>query len=147
LIKKRAEINGCYRRYETEWAIAKILYETATTLLPLDVFAKIGSVLDQLRKFVQQQQTDRAIFNYESASSQAQRWHAANVCIVGNMVQLAVTLFGKETWKLNFGVFEKGHPATLEAFELSLRNDFPSTGNKSASVLLNGAEWIQASAD
>jgi hypothetical protein len=135
-------MNGCYRRYETEWAIAKVLYETATVLLPLDVFSKIGSALDQLRTFVQQQQADRAIFNYESASSQAQRWHTANVRIVGNIVQLAVTLFGKETWKLDFNVFEKGHTAALEPFELTLRNDFPSMCNKSASVLLNGAKWI-----
>ena len=37
---KYIKINGSYRRYETEWAIAKILYEIAVTLLPLDVFAK-----------------------------------------------------------------------------------------------------------
>lgn len=130
-------LDGEYRVWETEWAIAKIAYETAVVLLPADLFAKVWSALEQLRAFVQQQKTGRSVFAHESAATLAQRWHKATVSVRGDRIGFSVVLFGKETWNLNFQVLENNRAANIAPYEVSLRNDFPIGGSKSGKIMMN----------
>jgi hypothetical protein len=134
-------LEGDYRPYETQWAIAKILYETGIMLLPPEIFAKVGSAFDQLRRFVQTQTPGVSILSYESARSNADRCHSAEIHVCGTSLHCSVTLFGKLTWATVFTVTEQGQPANLEKFELAIRNDFPFGASKFAAVLINGQNY------
>lgn len=134
------KLEGAYQPWETEWAIAKIAYETASVLLPPDLYAKVWSALDQLKAFVEQQDAKRSVFIHESLITMAQRYHEAKISVGGNSIEFSVILFGKESWNLNFSVDQKSGLATLDTFVLSLRNYFPKNEGKSAKLMLNDNE-------
>jgi len=142
---KNVNLDGVYKPYETEWAIAKILYETAIMLFPPELFAKTLSALNSLKVFVEQQKAGVSIFSHESHMKVAQRWHEVNVSIAGNSIRFTAVLFGKEVWKLVFNVFQNELPAALEDFDLTVRNDFSNVGTNVARLSLNGKEWTPSS--
>jgi hypothetical protein len=127
------KLDGENKPYETEWAIAKIAYETGILLLPPGLFAKVWSALDQLKRFVLQQEVGKSVFSYEPSMT-AERWHSVNLSAGADSICFDVTLFGKATWRLAFTVLEKGVPARLDGFNLTLRNDFPEDVCASAKV-------------
>mgnify|MGYP003795896589 CR=1 FL=1 len=133
-------VDGTYKPRETERAIAKIAYETAVVLLTPNLFAKVWSGLEQLQALVRQGALGgTAVFAQESKGV-AGRWHAANVSVHGDSLQFTVTLFGKETWKLSFNVRERAVPARLDAYEVTLRNEFPVGGAKLGKLIVNGQD-------
>lgn len=131
------KLEGSYRVWETEWAIAKIAYETAVVLLPPDLFAKVWSALDQLKTFVEQREAGRSIFLCEFATTQAQRWHKAVVKVNGDCICFSVILFGKVSWTLSFRVLESGRPANIAPYEVSITNHFAKGKSKSAKVTVD----------
>lgn len=130
-------LDGVYDPRQTERVIAKIAYETAMCLLPPNLFAKVWSALDQLRLLVWQEEMPRLVFSHECPSP-ACRCHTARVNVAGDLIRFSVTLFGKQSWLLEFGVVEKGAPASLEPLELALSSEFPPGGRATGKVLVNG---------
>jgi hypothetical protein len=126
-------LGGIYDPHGTERAIAKIAYETSVALLPLELFSKVRSVLDQLKGFVDHGAGPESMFSHGAAAA-AGRWHAANVIVIGDSLQITVTLFGKETWTGGFNVLANAKPAPLDGFEVTLRSEFPFGGPKAGKV-------------
>lgn len=124
--------------WETQWALAKILYEVGHTMLPEQLRRRIHSALKQLRTFLDERRPKAGIFRHQTLRHQAEPWHEIRIQVRGSKLRFACRLFKREQWSLSFDVLRRERPARLNDYEMRVINYCNAQRGASVRAIENG---------
>jgi hypothetical protein len=143
-IPSKGTITKTTRPWETQWAIAKMLYEVGNTMLPGRLRRIIHSALQQLRLFLNKRELRKGIFQHRTLKRRAEPQHEMQIVMRGSKLRFVCRLFAREQWSLSFAVLRRDVPARLDGYELRIVNHCKPNRTASVQVFEN---WQPASLD
>ena len=129
--------------HHTDWAVAKIVYETGMVLLPQLILSRVSNAFEQLKSFIKTQQR-RNIFIYERLQLPAARVHAVELIAGENSFDISVWLFAREHWRLHFDVLQSGEHDELPGCSVRLSDDFSLPGEGGIQILIDEGDEMGA---
>lgn len=137
-IPSKGTITKTTHPWETQWAVAKMLYEVGHTMLPEQVRRKIHSALKQLRTFLDERRPKVGVFQHRTLRHSAEPLHEIRILVRGSKLRFACRLFKREQWSLIFEVLCRDLPARLNDYEMRVLNYCNAQSGASVRVLENG---------
>lgn len=137
-IPSKGTITKTTHPWETQWAIAKIIYEVSDTMLPSRLRRIIHSALQQMRIFLSKRELRKGIFQHRTLKRRAEPRHLIQIVMRGSKLRFVCRLFGREQWSLSFAVLRLGAPAQLDGYELRIVNHCKPKHRASVEVFENG---------
>lgn len=120
-LKGEPQLNRAF--WETEWSVAKILFEVSLTLWRPEILKRCITSLKAIREFVLARQAERMIFFRKTLEKQATAQHEIRIRATGALLEFEFTAFGKERWTLEFEGQTQNGPANLALYELHVVNE------------------------
>jgi hypothetical protein len=124
--------------WETQWAVAKILYEVGHTMLPEYLRRAINSALQQLRLFLNERKLKVGIFQHKTLNLSSEKLHEVQILLHGSKLRFSCRLFKREQWSVTFDVLRYHLPARLKDYELVVINYCNPSTAVPVQVLENG---------
>ena len=137
-IPSKGAVTKTTHPWETQWAIAKILFEVGHTILPGQLCRKIRPALQQLRIFLNERKSKTEIFTHETLGHPADQKHEVQITVCGAELRFYCRLFKREQWSASFDVLRHNVPARLNNYELFVTNYCKAHTAGTVQLLENG---------
>lgn len=132
-----------FHAWETDWSLAKLIFEFSSLLWPQDYLRYCAPVLKEIREFLEERHHDpvagtgNGIFTFEKLATQPERRHSAECVLRPDGLTWFITLFGTARWKYQRAYSPGPAGAPSNSYRIRISNPFGSPDSPDASYFID----------